>query len=94
MTTSAVSARALLSLAAEVEAAEAAIKQAVLDAAEVGDLAAVRDIVRRWQTRPASEVLSMRKDRPNPPKGLEPCGKPEVGVSGDPERPHGPGRRP
>lgn len=92
MTPPSVSARVLLDVAAEVEAAEIAIKQALLDAAEAGDLEAVKDIVRRWQTLPATQVLpdSMRKDRGNPPKGLEPCGGSEVGVAPDPG---GPGRR-
>lgn len=89
------SARALLDLAAEVEADEAAIKRAVLDAAEAGDIGGVLAIMRRWSTLPSSEVLPkncMRKDRPNRPTALDPCGEPEVKVVPTPEAPSGPGR--
>ncbi|GJQ29745.1 MAG: hypothetical protein HBSAPP03_16290 [Phycisphaerae bacterium] len=89
------SARALLDLAAEVEADEAAIKRAVLDAAEAGDIGTVLAIMRRWSTLPSSEVLpknSMRKDRPDRPNALDACGEPEVRVVPTPEAPNGPGR--
>jgi len=93
MTTSAVCVRAVLDIAAEVEAAEAAIKQALFRAAEARDLDRVLDILRRWQTLPATEVLSMRKDRPKLPHGLEPHGGSEVGVAPDPGSATNPGRR-
>lgn len=48
---------ALLDAAAEVERHEAAIKQVILDAAKSGDCARVIDIVTRWQSMPAAEVL-------------------------------------
>ncbi len=51
-------ANALLDAAAEVERHEAAIKQAVLDAARAGDCARVIDILTRWQSMPAAEVLA------------------------------------
>lgn len=88
-------ARALLDLAAEVEADEAAIKRAVFDAAEAGDIGTVLAIMRRWATLPSSEVLpenSMRNDRPNRPTALDACGEPEVRVVPAPEAPTGPGR--
>jgi hypothetical protein len=53
-------ARAVLAVAAEVEAAEAAIKQAILDAARAGDCARVIDLVARWQTTPPGEVLAAK----------------------------------
>jgi hypothetical protein len=51
-------ARAALELAAQVEADERRIKQAILDAARAGDMALVIGIVERWQNRPAAEVLT------------------------------------
>jgi hypothetical protein len=50
-------AKFVLAAAAETEAAETEIKQAILDAATAGDCARVIDIVTRWQRLPASEVL-------------------------------------
>ena len=49
---------ALLKAATEVEAAEARIKRAALDAAESGDLPRVLDILRRWHTEPPAEVVA------------------------------------
>lgn len=75
-------ARAILSAAAEVEAAEAAIKRAILDAARAGDCARIIAIVERWASRPACEVLGGT--------ALDPCSEPEVEVGltgGDPRRP-------
>ena len=50
-------AHTLLGIAAELDAAEAAIKEALLAAARGGDMARVITILERWQTRPATEVL-------------------------------------
>ena len=50
-------ANALLAAAAEVERDEAAIKAAIIAAATSGDCAGVIDIVTRWQSMPAGEVL-------------------------------------
>lgn len=50
-------ARAVLDAAAEVEAAEAAIKNAILDAAAREDCDRVAQIVTRWLSMPAAEVL-------------------------------------
>jgi len=50
--------RSVLTIAAEVEQAENAIKDAILEAARAGDCAAVIDIVTRWKTRPATQVLA------------------------------------
>jgi hypothetical protein len=49
--------RSILGIAADVEAAETAIKQAIITAANAGDTARVTDIVTRWMTMPAVEVL-------------------------------------
>jgi hypothetical protein len=50
-------ARAVLNAAAEVEAAETAIKAAILAAARAGDSARVVTLMERWQSLPACEVL-------------------------------------
>ncbi len=57
---SAAFARTLLGIAAQVEADESAIKQAILDAARAGDCARIIDIVTRWQTSPPAEVLAAK----------------------------------
>jgi hypothetical protein len=51
-------ARALLEVAAEVEAAELQIKQEVLGAARAGDCARIVEIVEALLTEPPVEVLS------------------------------------
>jgi hypothetical protein len=51
-------ARTVLSVAAEVEAAESAIKQTILEAARAGDTASIINIITRWMSTPAIEVLS------------------------------------
>lgn len=51
-------ARAILDMAAEVEAAEIRIKQAVLEAARAGDAPRIVEIVTRWMSMPAAEVLA------------------------------------
>lgn len=51
-------ARSVLNVAAEVDAAETRIKQAILDAANEGDAPRVVEIVTRWQQVPATEVLA------------------------------------
>lgn len=48
----------LIEVAAEVEAAEAAIKQEILAAARAGDCARVINIVEQWLTTPPAELLS------------------------------------
>jgi hypothetical protein len=63
-------ARAVLDAAAEVEAAEAAIKDAVVKAMDSQDMDRMVRIIRRWCTLPPTEVLHGL--------GLAPCGKPEV----------------
>lgn len=50
-------ARTVLDIAAEVESAETRLKEAILAAAREGDCARVIDIVSRWMTVPATEVL-------------------------------------
>ncbi len=50
-------ARAVLDIAAEVEAAETRIKAEILKAAAAGDCPRVTDIVTRWMNGPATEVL-------------------------------------
>ena len=50
--------QALLDVAAEVEAAEAQIKQQILAAARAGDCDTVLTIVEKWLTTPPAEVLS------------------------------------
>lgn len=50
-------ARQLLQTAHEVEAADAAIKAELLRAAQAGENARVIDILARWATVPAIEVL-------------------------------------
>jgi hypothetical protein len=78
-------ARTVLDVAAQVEAAETLIKQAILDAAQAGDCGRIIDIVTRWQRLPAAEVLCH--------KGLASCGGLEV-TQGTPPGPStdGPGR--
>ena len=49
--------RVVLATAADVEADERRIKQAILEAAERGDTLAVAEIVTRWQSMPAKDVL-------------------------------------
>jgi hypothetical protein len=49
--------RAVLNAAAEIEAAETAIKAAVLAAGRAGDSARVVTLMERWQSLPACEVL-------------------------------------
>lgn len=56
-------ARALLDIAAEVEAAEARIKAELLRAAAAGDCQRVADIVLRWMKSPATEVLADGEQR-------------------------------
>ena len=51
-------ARTLLTAAAEVEAAEARIKDEILAAARTGDCDRVIDVVTRWKTCPPCEVLA------------------------------------
>ncbi|MFM9957648.1 MAG: hypothetical protein ACKVZJ_06210 [Phycisphaerales bacterium] len=75
-------ARAVLSAAAEVEAADTAIKSELLRAARAGDCGAVIDIVTRWQGNPATEVL---KPPGTARKPLDPCG--EMSVVMAPSRP-------
>lgn len=58
------SAKAVLDIAAEVEAAEARIKQAILDAARAGDCAMVSAIMLRWVSLPAAEVLPLPAPTP------------------------------
>jgi hypothetical protein len=53
-------ARTVLHMAAEVEAAEAVIKRAILEAAAAGDCDRVTQIVIRWQHMPATDVLSQK----------------------------------
>lgn len=72
---SAVFARAVLNAAAEVEAAETQIKDAVIAAAQAGDCDRVIDIVTRWQNMAACEVLAG--------KPLATCGDLEVSQSED-----------
>lgn len=52
--------RALLDVAAAVEADETQIKQQILDAARAGDCGTVIDIVQKWLTEPPAEVLAGR----------------------------------
>lgn len=54
-------ARTVLDMAAEVESAEMRIKFDVLKAAEAGDMNKIIDIVTRWVTEPATEVLKTKK---------------------------------
>lgn len=49
----------ILRIAHEVEAAEAAIKAEVVRAAQAGDCGRVVDVVTRWMTAPATEVLKV-----------------------------------
>lgn len=75
-------ARAILTAAAEVEAAEAGIKRAILDAARAGDCGKVINIIERWASMPACEVLGGT--------ALDSCSEPEVEVAltgGDSRRP-------
>lgn len=51
-------ARALLAAAAEVEAAEGRIREAIATAARKGDNAKVLAILGRWERLPAAEVLA------------------------------------
>lgn len=51
-------ARNLLNTAANVEAAEQSIKEAILTAARAGDTARVEHIVSRWLSKPSMEVLA------------------------------------
>ncbi len=51
-------ARTLLDLALEVEEAELRIKEAILQAAQRGDVALVETIITRWMTDPPVEVAS------------------------------------
>lgn len=60
--------RAVLDIAAEVERDEANIKAAILDAANAGDSAQVVEIMARWSTLPASQVLPIRTREKNCPK--------------------------
>lgn len=76
-------AHAVLRTAAEVEAAEAEIKSAILSAAGAGDCAAVIGIVTRWMTGPATGVLQLPGKPPVQP--LDPCGEMSVLVA--PSRP-------
>ncbi len=80
-------ASAVFRVAAEVEAAEAEIKSAILAAARAGDCAAVIDIVERWQSGPAVEVLLPPASPPESPPGnpLDRCGEMSVPVA--PSRP-------
>lgn len=50
-------ARNLLSIAAEVEAAESEIKQAIVTAARAGDCSVVVDIMTAWADRPPADVV-------------------------------------
>lgn len=50
-------ARTLLDTAAQMDAAEHAIRSAIADAAMRGDLEAVLRIVKRWESVPLAEVL-------------------------------------
>jgi hypothetical protein len=72
-------ARTLLDTAAQVEAAEDAIKKEILRAADAGDCARVASIVTRWIDMPSVEVLD------GPARicgiGLDPCEEVEVIVS-------------
>ena len=61
-------ARTVFDIAAQVEAAETQIKQALIDAARAGDCDRVIDLVTRWQTCPSCEVLA--------PNGLANCSPP------------------
>ena len=67
---SATFAKSLLAAAAEVEAAETNLKDAILRAAESGDIPRVAEIVRRWKDMPPTEVLASME--------VDPCGAPEV----------------
>jgi hypothetical protein len=51
-------ARQVLDVAAQVEAAENNIKDALMAAARAGDTARVIEILTRWKSLPACEVLS------------------------------------
>src|SRR5687768_5569006 len=51
-------ARVALDIAAEVEAAETALKQQILDAARAGDCAQVISIIERWMVEPPTAVVS------------------------------------
>lgn len=48
----------ILEVAAQVEAAEARIKQEIAAAAERGDCGRVVELLRRWMSVPATEVLA------------------------------------
>lgn len=56
-------ARTVLEIAAEVERDERRIKHEILEAAGLGDLAAVIRIVRRWLDVPVREVLAFAVER-------------------------------
>lgn len=57
--------RAVLDIAAEVERDEANIKAAILEAANAGNSAEVVQIMVRWNTLPASQVLPIRTREKN-----------------------------
>ena len=63
-------ARAALAAAAQVEADEHCIKEAILTAARAGDCARVIDIITKWMSMPAAEVL-------RPGTGIAPHGRPQ-----------------
>jgi hypothetical protein len=50
-------ARAVLEAAAQAEAAERQLKEAVLTAARGGNVALIERVVARWITEPAAEVI-------------------------------------
>lgn len=67
-----VAVREILRVAHEVEAAEGAIKAELLRAAQAGENARVIDILTRWETVPAVEVL---KSPATPEHGLIDAGE-------------------
>lgn len=70
-------ARAVLGAAAEAEAAEMAVKRAILSAAEAGDCGRVRAIVTAWLEHPPTVVAESL--------ALAPHGRPESTARGEPE---------
>ena len=61
-------ARALLTAADELAAAEHRIRSAIRDAVAKGDLARVIDILDRWDSVPVSDVLAAPTSADTPPE--------------------------
>ena len=74
-------ARELLEVAAEIEAAERAIKLAILSAARAGDSMFIAGVVDRWLSGPVNEALRLASIKMPSESGslrLEACPAPEV----------------